>query len=288
MDGGSTFHSRCKPPKQPYVDGKVVPCAILFGKPIGDLFLRTRLILIDEVSMLNRSNVESLDLALRHLMSNVHPALEDVPFGSKVVVCTGDYRQILPVVKNENQSATVHASLCCSYLWRHVRVLELVENMRIKAARLAGAPNLELEWFNDFLLAVGEGRSPSPPPPLHIPHPMPPPPTPPPPPPPPDHVVIPPFMVAPDDLDNDPRRLIDHVYGSFNDPANREHSHLIERAILAPRNRDVDALNAHAVGSFPGEEFVYTSADRVADETQAHMFPPEYLHTINPPGFGPP
>jgi ATP-dependent DNA helicase PIF1 len=49
----------------------------------------------------------------------------------------------------------------------------------------------------------------------------------------------------------------------------------------------VDALNAHAVGSFPGEEFVYTSADRVADETQAHMFPPEYLHTINPPGFAP-
>jgi len=27
-----------------------------------------------------------------------------------------------------------------------------------------------------------------------------------------------------------------------------------------------------------GEEFVYSSADRVADETQADMFPPEYLH----------
>ena len=73
MDGGSTFHSRCKPPKQPYVDGKVVPCAISFGKPIGELFLRTHLILIDEVSMLNRSNVECLDVALRDLMSNVHP-----------------------------------------------------------------------------------------------------------------------------------------------------------------------------------------------------------------------
>jgi len=60
-----------------------------------------------------------------------------------------------------------------------------------------------------------------------------------------------------------------------------------QSAILAPRNRDVDALNAHAVESFPGEEFVYTSADRVADETQAHMFPPEYLHIINPPGFAP-
>ena len=283
MDGGSTFHSRCKPPKQPYVDGKVVPCAIPFGKPTGELFLRTHLILIDEVSMLNRSNVECLDVALRDLMSNVHPALERVPFGGKVVVCTGDYRQILPVVKNENQTATVRASLCSSYLWRDVRVLELLENMRIKAARLAGAPNHELEWFSDYLLAVGEGRSPPPPPPLHITHPTPSPP----PPPPPEHIVIPPFMLAPDELDNDPRRLIDHVYGSFDDVANRQHSHLIERAILAPRNKDVDALNAHAVASFPGEEFIYSSADRVADETQAHMFPPEYLHTINPPGFAP-
>ena len=282
MDGGSTFHSRCKPPKQPYVDGKTVPCAIPFGKPIGDLFLRTHLILIDEVSMLNRSNVECLDAALRDLMSNVHSALEHVPFGGKVVVCTGDYRQILPVVKNENHTATVHASLCSSYLWRHVHVLELVENMRIKAARLSGAPNHELEWFNDFLLAIGEGRPPPPPAPPHNPHP-----TPPPPPPPPEHVVIPPFMLAPDEMDNDPRRLIDHVYGSFDNVANRQHSHLIERAILAPRNKDVDALNAHAVASFPGEEFVYSSADRVADETQAHMFPPEYLHTINPPGFAP-
>ena len=66
--------------------------------------------------MLNRSNVECLDMALRDLMSNVHSALEHVPFGGKVVICTGDYRQILPVVKNENQSATVHASLCSSYL----------------------------------------------------------------------------------------------------------------------------------------------------------------------------
>jgi len=41
------------------------------------------------------------------------------------------------------------------------------------------------------------------------------------------------------------------------------------------------------VASFPGEEFVYSSADRVADKTQAHMFPLEYLHTINPPGFAP-
>ena len=85
--------------------------------------------------MLNRSNVKSLDVALRDLMANVHPALQHVPFGGKVVVCTGKYREILPVIKSENHTATVRASLCSSYLWRHVRVLELVENMYIKVAR---------------------------------------------------------------------------------------------------------------------------------------------------------
>eukprot|EP00624_Nannochloropsis_granulata_P001159 evm.model.NODE_15339_length_18062_cov_47.764866.4 len=64
-------------------------------------------------------------------------------------------------------------------------------------------------------------------------------------------------MLARDELDNDPRRLIDQIYGSFEDVADRQHSHLIERAILALRDGDV--LNAHAVASFPGEEFVYSS-----------------------------
>jgi hypothetical protein len=88
---------------------------------------------------------------------------------------------------------------------------------------------------------------------------MPPPDPTPPPPPLPEHVIIPPFMLAPDELDNDPKRLIDHIYGSFDVAANREDLRLIERAILAPRNKDVGALNAHAVASFPGEEFVYSS-----------------------------
>jgi hypothetical protein len=62
---------------------------------------------------------------------------------------------------------------------------------------------------------------------------------------------------------------------------------MIERAILVPRNRDLDALNAYVVGFFPGEEFVYPFAGKVADEPQAHIFPPEYLHTTKPPGFAP-
>ena len=281
MDGGATFHSRCKPPKQPKVDGNVVPCAIPFEKPIGKLFLQALLLLIDEVSMLHKDLLESLDYALRDLMRNVHPALANVPFGGKVIICTGDVRQILPVVKNDNQTATVRASLCLSYLWRHKQLLQLDENMRIQAARLAGQPDHQLEWFAKFLLDIGEGRPPAPPEPLHTPHATPPPPSRH------KHLFIPDFMLPPPDLANDPKRLIHHIYGSFDDPANRDHNHLIERAILAPTNKDVDALNDDAVASFPGEEHVYSSADEVADSAHAQAYPAEYLHSCNPPGFAP-
>ncbi|GAB5036396.1 atp-dependent dna helicase pif1, partial [Nannochloropsis oceanica] len=68
--------------------------------------------------------------------------------------------------------------------------------------------------------------------------------------------LIPVFTPPPPELANDLKCLINHIYGSF-DPANRDHDHLIERAILAPTNKDVDALNDVAVASFPGKEHVF-------------------------------
>eukprot|EP00624_Nannochloropsis_granulata_P004181 evm.model.NODE_31053_length_64317_cov_55.547771.5 len=64
-------------------------------------------------------------------------------------------------------------------------------------------------------------------------------------------------MYPPPELNYDPVRLLDHVYGDFNDACNTTEKTLIDRAILIPKNKDVDALNDHAVQSFPGEEKVY-------------------------------
>ena len=115
--------------------------------------------------MLHRGNLEALDKALRDLMANkVHRGLAQVPFGGKVIVCTGDVHQILPLVQDDNRNATVRASLLCSPLWRHVRILTPEENMRICAARDLGQDTTLLHWFVDLLLAIGKGRTPPPPP----------------------------------------------------------------------------------------------------------------------------
>ena len=115
MEGGATFHSRCKPPRDMTTRQ---PCDITPNNDRGCIFLATRLILIDEISMLHRGNLEALDQALRDLMAyKVHRDLAQVPFGGKVVACTGDVRQILLVVRDDNQNATVRASLLSSPLW---------------------------------------------------------------------------------------------------------------------------------------------------------------------------
>ncbi|GAB5037059.1 Hypothetical protein NocV09_05900090 [Nannochloropsis oceanica] len=49
------------------------------------------------------------------------------------------------------------------------------------------------------------------------------------------------------ELNNDHVRLLDYVYGDFNDARNTAEKTPIDRAILTPRNKDVDTLNDHAV-----------------------------------------
>jgi PIF1-like helicase len=54
------------------------------------------LIIWDEASMARRENIESLDLLLRDL------CLPSAPFGGKIVVLGGDFRQTVPVVPKKN------------------------------------------------------------------------------------------------------------------------------------------------------------------------------------------
>lgn len=144
--------------------------------------------------------------------------------------------------------------------------------MRIRAAHDAGQ---DLRIFSngmraDLLLAVGEGRA-TPPTPtvgtLHSTPPFPPPQL---------EFVLPPFMHPPSELNYDPIRLLDHVYGDFNNARNTTKETLIDRTILNPKNKDVDASNDYAVHSFPGEEMVYLSADRPAQDDNEDARPMDY------------
>ena len=69
-----------------------------------------------------------------------------------VVLWGGDFRQILPVVEKGSREDTVYACLRRSYLWQHVQIFHLTQNMR-----LGQSP--EEQAFAQWLLFVGEGST---------------------------------------------------------------------------------------------------------------------------------
>ena len=70
---------------------------------------------------------EALDKTLSDIMCMSNS--DNVPFGRKVVVFGGDFRQILPIIPRGSRSDIVHATINASYLWDYCTVLKLTKNM---------------------------------------------------------------------------------------------------------------------------------------------------------------
>lgn len=71
---------------------------------------------------------------------------------------SGDFRQILPVVRKGSRVTIVHLCLKSSLLFPTLRILRLTQNMRLEALRKD--PNAEKEALSypDYLLKVGARR----------------------------------------------------------------------------------------------------------------------------------
>jgi hypothetical protein len=78
--------------------------------------------------MTNRQCFETFDRSLRDIQSHIDPNAEEFPFGGKVVVL-GDVRQILPIIENGSKTQIIDATIIKPYLWDHVHILKLTENM---------------------------------------------------------------------------------------------------------------------------------------------------------------
>jgi len=49
----------------------------------------------------------------------------DMPFGGKVMLFGGDFRQVLPVVPHGTRAQITDATLLRSYIWKNVRRIRL-------------------------------------------------------------------------------------------------------------------------------------------------------------------
>ena len=74
----------------------------------------------------------------------------------------GDFPQILPVITHGNRAQIVQATLNRSYLWKHVQVKTLHQNMRVQLLMDQGniTSAHEQQEFADWLKRIGEGTEP--------------------------------------------------------------------------------------------------------------------------------
>jgi hypothetical protein len=96
--------------------------------PVADLLVKTLLILWDEAPMADRNCFEALDKSLRDILRFKHANSYKKPCGGMTVVLGGDFRQILPVVRNGRREHIINASIKRSYLWQHFEVFHLTKN----------------------------------------------------------------------------------------------------------------------------------------------------------------
>ena len=85
-----------------------------------------KVLIIDEVSMMDFKILDLIDRYLRVLMNN------DKPMRGKIVILMHDIRQILPVIPPGSRASIVSSTIMCSEAWEHFTQETLTENMRVK------------------------------------------------------------------------------------------------------------------------------------------------------------
>ncbi|OWZ10240.1 Helitron helicase [Phytophthora megakarya] len=151
LTGGHTAHSTFRIPLRLTVHST---CSLSWQGQKAELIRNASLIIWDEAPMMNRGCFEAVDRTFRDIMKN-----ESEPFGGKVIVFSGDHRQILPELKDATRAETIAACFKSSDLWEHLREVRLTENMRVRTAPDPGSA-ADLAVFSEFLLQNGEGQEP--------------------------------------------------------------------------------------------------------------------------------
>ena len=112
--GGRTAHSRFKIPLKL---NESSTCNISRNSKEARLINLAKLFIWDEAPMIHKFAFEALDRTFRDITQ------VDEPFGGKVFVFGGDFRQVLPVIPRASRAEVVSASLSRSSLWSHMKVM---------------------------------------------------------------------------------------------------------------------------------------------------------------------
>ena len=261
LPGGRTVHYKLKVPIK--IEEKTVIDKMTKKGAMKELIQKTRLMVIDEMTMANRKMMNCIDRSLQEALNN------DKPFGGITVVLVGDWRQTLPIVQKGSKAQILYETLKHSQIWEHVQCLELKQNMRLKS--LSSVDAEKVREFSEYLLSIGEGREKTYP---EIGE---------------DMIMIPETLKS-DAMKNE-KTLEQFCYEIFdniktiveNGLKSSDSSwteYFTKRVIIAPTNVEANEINHILHKVFPGQETVYRSYDTVRNTDKPQLYPLEFLNTI--------
>ena len=203
------------------------------------------------------------------------------PFGGKIVLFGGDFRQVLPIVPKGTRRQTVDACLNRSArVWPPTRLFRFHSNMRVQRLLDSGAADEVVRSHQDFaqrLLRIWDGTEPCRHKDGH------------------DVVRLPPSMCCEGGtLEN----LVDRVYQGWDEQRTlaQWRDFVVRRAILASTNEAVHEVAGVALrrirwvpagAELPDVPTTVYSADTVVESEQRQFYPVEFLNSSNFPGVPP-
>jgi PIF1-like helicase len=200
--------------------------------------------------MQHRFAFEAVDRLLRYMRRN-----DDDLFGGVPAVFGGDWAQTLPVVPRGNRAQITAACLCRSYIWDHLEVLTLRQNMRLQGD--ADGVNVQ---FANWLTGLSQN---------------------------PDMVgpiTLPTYLPRAPKLDD----LCETIFplAELANPA-RDPDFFANRAILAIRNDQLPPVNDMLLEHLPAELRKYYAVDSAFTEAgdPAQEATSEFLRTVEVPGL---
>ena len=177
-------------------------CKISPSHPYAEELRNTSLFIIDEGSMLSKHAFEAIDRLFRDIVG------VNAPFGGKIFLLGGDFRQTLPIVRRASPTVILENCIISSPLWNVVQRFKLTSNMRV---------NSNEAEFKSFLIDMGEGKLPlKRNQPFH------------------DSIEIPSSFTT-------SNNIVDDIF-PHNDMSH-DSNHVIKRAILCPTNNDAISIN---------------------------------------------
>ena len=267
---GQTAHSAFKIPIENLNEDSTCNVGGLSGR--AELLRQVKFIVWDEVFMVHRHGFEAVARLMRHLRT------KGTLMGGCTLLILGDLRQTLPVLPRASRQQIVNACLTRSYVWKCFNKITLTKNMRVLSIESV-EDRKELENFCDYLIKMGDGSLKTD-----------------------DAGAIPipkRFLLPP----NDPQGLLEWVYGDrpeplpvfgscplhiYNKLREKNAEYYSDKAILCPKNIDVDQLNEQILKTLPGEENVYLSADKIPEgDAEGLYVTTEFLNSINLSGLPP-